>query len=66
MPITRNQVSSTNAGDDDTLQQLLRVVASLQERSDEQPLHFKFKTSNNQAKYEVLLTGMKLAGELGT
>ncbi|RDX96594.1 hypothetical protein CR513_20733, partial [Mucuna pruriens] len=36
MPITRNQASSTNEGEKDTLQRLLRAVASLQARSDEQ------------------------------
>ncbi|RDX70459.1 hypothetical protein CR513_50293, partial [Mucuna pruriens] len=35
MPVTRNQASSTNEGEEDTLQRLLRVVASLQARSDE-------------------------------
>ncbi|RDX96069.1 Tf2-9, partial [Mucuna pruriens] len=30
-----------------------------------QSLHFKFKASNNQAEYEALLAGMKLAQELG-
>ncbi|RDY01555.1 hypothetical protein CR513_15104, partial [Mucuna pruriens] len=35
MPITRNQASSTNEGED-TLQRLLRGVTSLQARSDEQ------------------------------
>ncbi|RDX60864.1 hypothetical protein CR513_60967, partial [Mucuna pruriens] len=32
----------------------------------EQSLHFEFKASNNQAEYEALLDGMKLAQELGT
>ncbi|RDX80907.1 hypothetical protein CR513_38473, partial [Mucuna pruriens] len=36
MPITRNQASSTNEGEEDILQRLLRAVASLQARSDEQ------------------------------
>ncbi|RDX78857.1 hypothetical protein CR513_40798, partial [Mucuna pruriens] len=36
MPVTRNQASSTNEGEEDTLQRLLRVVATLQARSDEQ------------------------------
>ncbi|RDX58414.1 hypothetical protein CR513_62271, partial [Mucuna pruriens] len=36
MPVTRNQASSTNEGEEDTLQRLLRAVATLQERSDEQ------------------------------
>ncbi|RDX69753.1 hypothetical protein CR513_51099, partial [Mucuna pruriens] len=36
MPITRNQASSTNEGEEDTLQRLLHTVASLQARSDEQ------------------------------
>ncbi|RDX86854.1 hypothetical protein CR513_31759, partial [Mucuna pruriens] len=36
MPITRNQASSTNEGEEDTLQRLLCAVASLQARSDEQ------------------------------
>ncbi|RDY09020.1 Retrovirus-related Pol polyprotein, partial [Mucuna pruriens] len=31
----------------------------------EQSLHFEFKASNNQAEYEALLAGMKLAQELG-
>ena len=31
----------------------------------EQFLRFMFKTSNNQAKYEALLVGLKLAKELG-
>ncbi|RDX84096.1 hypothetical protein CR513_34905, partial [Mucuna pruriens] len=30
----------------------------------EQSLHFEFKANNNQAEYEVLLVGMKLAKEL--
>ncbi|RDX73390.1 Retrovirus-related Pol polyprotein, partial [Mucuna pruriens] len=30
----------------------------------EQSLHFEFKASNNQAKYEALLAGMRLAQEL--
>ncbi|RDX90707.1 rnhA, partial [Mucuna pruriens] len=30
-----------------------------------QSLHFEFKASNNQAEYEALLTGMKLAQEVG-
>ncbi|RDX91081.1 hypothetical protein CR513_26985, partial [Mucuna pruriens] len=30
-----------------------------------QSLHFNFKANNNQAEYEALLIGMKLAGELG-
>ncbi|RDY01387.1 Retrovirus-related Pol polyprotein from transposon 17.6, partial [Mucuna pruriens] len=30
----------------------------------EQSLHFEFKASNNQAEYEALLTGMRLAQEL--
>ncbi|RDX63594.1 hypothetical protein CR513_57959, partial [Mucuna pruriens] len=36
MPMTRNQASFTNEGEENTLQRLLRVVASLQARSDEQ------------------------------
>ncbi|RDX72730.1 hypothetical protein CR513_47746, partial [Mucuna pruriens] len=36
MPITRHQASSSNIGDEDTLQQLLQVVTSLQEKSEEQ------------------------------
>ncbi|RDY05219.1 hypothetical protein CR513_10970, partial [Mucuna pruriens] len=36
MSITRNQASSTNEGEEDTLQRLLCAVASLQARSDEQ------------------------------
>ncbi|RDX88964.1 hypothetical protein CR513_29375, partial [Mucuna pruriens] len=35
MPITRNQASSTNEGEEDMLQRLLRTVAQLQARSDE-------------------------------
>ncbi|RDX78451.1 hypothetical protein CR513_41271, partial [Mucuna pruriens] len=35
MPITRNQASSTNEGDEDMLQRLLRTVAQLQAWSDE-------------------------------
>ncbi|RDX88249.1 hypothetical protein CR513_30187, partial [Mucuna pruriens] len=35
MPITRNKASSTNEGEEDTLQRLLHAVASLQARSDE-------------------------------
>ncbi|RDX66363.1 rnhA, partial [Mucuna pruriens] len=31
----------------------------------EQSLHFEFKASNNQAEYEALLAGMKLAKEVG-
>ncbi|RDX88227.1 pol, partial [Mucuna pruriens] len=31
----------------------------------EQSLHFEFKASNNQAEYEALLAGMKLAKEIG-
>ncbi|RDX64165.1 hypothetical protein CR513_57312, partial [Mucuna pruriens] len=30
----------------------------------EQSLHFEFKASNNQAEYEALLAGMRLAKEL--
>ncbi|RDX88404.1 hypothetical protein CR513_30003, partial [Mucuna pruriens] len=30
----------------------------------EQSLHFEFRTSNNQAEYEVLLVGMRLAKDL--
>ncbi|RDX93431.1 hypothetical protein CR513_24311, partial [Mucuna pruriens] len=36
MPITRKQASSTNEGEEDTLQRLLRPVALLQVRSNEQ------------------------------
>ncbi|RDY08897.1 Pro-Pol polyprotein, partial [Mucuna pruriens] len=36
MPITRNQASSTNGGEEDAFQRLLHTVASLQARSDEQ------------------------------
>ncbi|RDX77340.1 hypothetical protein CR513_42558, partial [Mucuna pruriens] len=36
MPVTRNQASSTNGGDEDAFQRLLHTVASLQARSDEQ------------------------------
>ncbi|RDY06337.1 hypothetical protein CR513_09689, partial [Mucuna pruriens] len=36
MPVTRNQASSTNEGDEDTLQRLLRAVASLQAHNDKQ------------------------------
>ncbi|RDX82671.1 hypothetical protein CR513_36511, partial [Mucuna pruriens] len=36
MLVTRNQASSTNEGEEDTLQRLLRAVASLQACSDEQ------------------------------
>ncbi|RDX87784.1 hypothetical protein CR513_30704, partial [Mucuna pruriens] len=36
MPVTRNQASSTNGGEEDVLQRLLHTVASLQARSDEQ------------------------------
>ncbi|RDX64827.1 Tf2-9, partial [Mucuna pruriens] len=36
MPVTRNQASSTNGGDEDALQRLLHTVASLQARNDEQ------------------------------
>ncbi|RDY02358.1 Retrovirus-related Pol polyprotein from transposon 17.6, partial [Mucuna pruriens] len=32
----------------------------------EQSLHFEFRANNNQAEYEALLAGMKLAQELGT
>ncbi|RDX92430.1 hypothetical protein CR513_25449, partial [Mucuna pruriens] len=35
MPITRNQASSTNEGEEDMLQRLLRTVVQLQARSDE-------------------------------
>ncbi|RDY04222.1 hypothetical protein CR513_12095, partial [Mucuna pruriens] len=35
MPITRNQASSTNEGEEDMLQRLLRTVAQLQTQSDE-------------------------------
>uniref|UniRef100_A0A151UDS3 Uncharacterized protein Mb2253c family n=1 Tax=Cajanus cajan TaxID=3821 RepID=A0A151UDS3_CAJCA len=31
----------------------------------EQSLRFGFKTSNNQAEYEALLAGMRLAAEMG-
>ena len=31
----------------------------------EKSLHFAFKTSNNQAKYEAILTGLSLAHEVG-
>ncbi|RDX99757.1 hypothetical protein CR513_17151, partial [Mucuna pruriens] len=51
MPITRNQASSTNKGEEDTLQRLLRVVASLQERSDEQS-RLNAKAEQRQAKAE--------------
>ncbi|RDY00529.1 hypothetical protein CR513_16284, partial [Mucuna pruriens] len=36
MPVTRNQASSTNEGEEDTLQRLLHILASLQARNDEQ------------------------------
>ncbi|RDX88232.1 hypothetical protein CR513_30210, partial [Mucuna pruriens] len=36
MPVTRNQASSTNGGDEDAFQRLLHTVTSLQARSDEQ------------------------------
>ncbi|RDX87786.1 hypothetical protein CR513_30700, partial [Mucuna pruriens] len=36
MPVTRNQASSTNRGEEDTLQRLLHTIASLQAHSDEQ------------------------------
>lgn len=29
-------------------------------------LKFSFKTSNNEAKYEVLIAGLKLAKDVGT
>ncbi|RDY04872.1 hypothetical protein CR513_11351, partial [Mucuna pruriens] len=35
MPITRNQASSTNEGEEDMLQRLMRTVAQLQARSEE-------------------------------
>ncbi|RDX98500.1 hypothetical protein CR513_18558, partial [Mucuna pruriens] len=35
MPVTRNQASSTNEGEEDMLQRLLRTVAQLQARSEE-------------------------------
>ncbi|RDX81469.1 hypothetical protein CR513_37854, partial [Mucuna pruriens] len=35
MPITRNQASSTNEGEEDMLQRLVRTVAQLQAQSDE-------------------------------
>ena len=31
----------------------------------EKSLHFAFKTLNNQAKYEAILTGLSLAREVG-
>ena len=31
----------------------------------EKSLHFAFKTSNNQAKYEAILVGLSLAREVG-
>jgi len=31
----------------------------------EKPLHFSFKTSNNQAEYEAILVGLSLAREVG-
>ncbi|RDY06098.1 hypothetical protein CR513_09969, partial [Mucuna pruriens] len=51
MPITRNQASSTNEGEEDTLQRLLRAVASLQARSDEQSrLSVKVEQRHAKAK----------------
>ncbi|RDY03211.1 hypothetical protein CR513_13235, partial [Mucuna pruriens] len=51
MPITRNQTSSTNEGEEDTLQRFLHAVASLQACSDEQP-RFSVEAEQRQAKAE--------------
>ena len=41
------------------------ILTSSTGKAVEYTLHFAFPTSNNEAKYEVLLTGLKLAQELG-
>ncbi|RDY11319.1 hypothetical protein CR513_04042, partial [Mucuna pruriens] len=51
MPITRNQASSTNEGEEDTLQRLLQAVASLQARSDEQS-RLSMEAEQRQAEAE--------------
>ncbi|RDX60997.1 hypothetical protein CR513_60820, partial [Mucuna pruriens] len=59
--MTRNQVSSTNEGDEDTLQRLLRAVASLQARSDEQSwFSVKAEERHRQAEERHLET-MRMA-----
>ncbi|RDX93805.1 hypothetical protein CR513_23894, partial [Mucuna pruriens] len=51
MLVTRNQASSTNEGEEDTLQRLLKVVASLQARSDEQSrLNAKVEQRQDEAE----------------
>ncbi|KAM2171550.1 hypothetical protein ACFX1R_036630 [Malus domestica] len=40
------------------------VLTTLDKLAMEYVLHFKFKASNNEAKYEVLLAGLRLAKHL--
>ncbi|QHN85752.1 uncharacterized protein DS421_16g540070 [Arachis hypogaea] len=42
------------------------ILKSKQGTQIELSLRFEFPTSNNQAEYEVLLAGLKLAKEVGT
>ncbi|RDX61759.1 hypothetical protein CR513_59986, partial [Mucuna pruriens] len=61
MPITRNQANSTNEGEEYTLQRLLRAVASLQARSDEQStLSAEAEERHKQAEQRHL-EAMKMA-----
>ncbi|RDX80410.1 hypothetical protein CR513_39042, partial [Mucuna pruriens] len=61
MPITRNQASSTNEGEEDMLQRLLRTVAQLQARSDEHSrLSAEAETRHRLAK-EHHAEAMKMA-----
>lgn len=41
------------------------ILSSPEEIVTEQALRFNFKASNNEAEYEALLKGLKLAHELG-
>jgi len=42
------------------------ILESPDEVNLQQSLQFKFETMNNQAKYEALLVGLRLAKEVGS
>lgn len=41
------------------------ILESLDEVIIEQSIRFEFEATNNQAKYEALLAGLRLAKEIG-
>ncbi|RDX99077.1 hypothetical protein CR513_17926, partial [Mucuna pruriens] len=61
MPITRNQASSTNEGEEDMLQRLLRTVTQLQARSEEHSMLSAEAENRHKQVEERHAEAMKMA-----